>query len=195
MKHTTSRMLFSYWNTLRGDRPAPERGDIDPGQIRHVLANTFILELGPDHDADIRLAGTRLCALFGRELKGEAFDSLWVASSRSEIQRCIDVVVEESTGIVAGIVGIAQESRTIPLEMILLPLRRHGKADSRILGALAPAALPSWIGMHRVSRLDVISVRVISPNRREIASFGGGDRSRETARPLVVHKGGPVAQD
>jgi hypothetical protein len=192
MKHTTSRMLFSYWDTLRGDRPAPERGDIDPGQIRHVLANTFILELGPEHGATIRLAGTRLCALFGRELKGEAFGSLWREPSRSEIQRCIDIVVQESAGVVAGIVGIAQESRTVPLEMILLPLRRHGKADSRILGALAPASLPSWIGMHPVSRLDVTSVRMISPNRREIAGFGASNRGRET-RPFVVHAGGRVA--
>ncbi len=45
MKHPTSRMLFSYWDSLRGDRAAPERGEIEPGAIRHILAETFILDL------------------------------------------------------------------------------------------------------------------------------------------------------
>src|SRR5918997_383905 len=72
MKHPTSRMLFSYWDALRGDRAAPERGDVEPGDIRHILADTFILEIGEDRRATFRLGGTRVCALFARELKGQA---------------------------------------------------------------------------------------------------------------------------
>jgi hypothetical protein len=192
MKLTTSRMLFSYWDTLRGNRPAPERGDIDPGQIRHVLANTFILELGPNQVASVRLAGTRLCALFGRELKGESFVSLWLEPARPEIQRCVGIVTDESAGVVAGVVGVSLDNCTVVLEMILLPLRRHGRADSRILGALAPAALPSWAGVQPLARLDLASVRVISPSRSEVAGLGAGDRHAETRRPFVVHKGGRV---
>ena len=51
MKHSTSRMLFSYWDALRGERAAPERSEIEPGEIRHILADTFILEIGPDRRA------------------------------------------------------------------------------------------------------------------------------------------------
>ena len=42
MKHATTRMLFAYWDTLRGERAAPDRGEIEPGEIRHILADTFI---------------------------------------------------------------------------------------------------------------------------------------------------------
>ena len=47
MKLAASRELFAYWCGLRGARSAPERDDVDPGAIRGVLADTFILE----HDA------------------------------------------------------------------------------------------------------------------------------------------------
>ncbi len=70
MKHPTSRLLHAYWNGLRGARAAPERGEIEPGEIRHVLADSLILEIdAPRQSATVRLAGTRLCALFGAELR------------------------------------------------------------------------------------------------------------------------------
>ena len=71
MKHAASRELYAYWEERRGQRPAPERADIEPGAIRQALSDTFILELEAADGHSFRLAGTRVCALFGRELKGE----------------------------------------------------------------------------------------------------------------------------
>src|SRR5918998_5486764 len=102
MKHATTRMVFSYWDSLRGERAAPERGEIEPGAIRHALADTFILELAPDRTAAIRLAGTRLCALFGRELRGKPFANLW-AESAADLDHYLGVVIEETTGLVVGL--------------------------------------------------------------------------------------------
>ena len=44
MKHPSNRELFNYWNERRGPRLAPERADIEPSAIRHVLGDTFVLE-------------------------------------------------------------------------------------------------------------------------------------------------------
>ena len=79
MKHPSIRELFDYWNKRRGGRPAPERGEIEPGAIRHVLADTFILAFDAGAGHPFRIAGTRVCALFGRELKGAAF---WTCGRR-----------------------------------------------------------------------------------------------------------------
>jgi hypothetical protein len=67
MKHSSIRELFDYWNERRGRRAAPERGDIEPGDIRGVLADTFILAFDAPASHPFRIAGTRVCALFGRE--------------------------------------------------------------------------------------------------------------------------------
>jgi hypothetical protein len=66
MKHAASRELYAYWQEKRGTRPAPERTEIEPGAIRGVLADAFILALDRGSGHPIRLAGTRLCALFGQ---------------------------------------------------------------------------------------------------------------------------------
>ena len=44
MQKKSSKLLFAYWNSLRGARSAPDRRDLDPTQIRDALANTFILQ-------------------------------------------------------------------------------------------------------------------------------------------------------
>ena len=71
MKNASSQELYAYWEKQRGTRSAPARTDIEPGAIRHILSDAFILALDGDAGHPFRLAGTRLCALFGRELKGE----------------------------------------------------------------------------------------------------------------------------
>jgi hypothetical protein len=77
MKHPSNRELFDYWNERRGERLAPERADIEPAAIRHVLGDTFVIEMSGSDSHQFRIAGTRLCALFGRELKAESFLKLW----------------------------------------------------------------------------------------------------------------------
>ena len=149
MKHATTRMIFGYWDALRGERSAPERGEIEPGEIRHVLADTFVLEVAPERTATIRLAGTRICAFFGRELRGEAFDRLWHPSAAEDVHHAIEAVVEEAAGVVAGLSAATEEGASAELEMILLPLRHRGRPHTRILGALSPAVVPPWIGLYR----------------------------------------------
>ena len=83
MKQASSRELFGYWTARRGTRPAPERGEIEPSAIRRALGDVFILEFDRHQSHPFRLAGTRVCALFGRELKNEPFLSLWDAPSRA----------------------------------------------------------------------------------------------------------------
>lgn len=195
MKHATTRTIFSYWDALRGERAAPERGEIEPGEIRHALADTFILELGAARAAEIRLAGTRFCAFFGRELRGSPFHRLWSDEATHDVIHLIDVVVDETAGVVAGVVGATDEGDTVEFEMVLLPLRHRGKTHSRLLGAISPAEVPSWIGLRPIVSLTLKSLRVI---RTSGPTAQGGDSEKETAeaeaherrRLFVVHSGG-----
>jgi hypothetical protein len=163
MKQATTRMLFSYWDGLRGARAAPERGEIEPGAIRHVLPDTFILELDRERRASIRLAGTRLCALFGGELKERSFARRGRHAAGAAARRCLDIVVDDAAGVVVGLVGTTPRDARLDLEMVLLPLRHRGQPHVRILGALAPAIVPAWLGFDTVTRLETVSLRVLTP--------------------------------
>ena len=87
MKLDGSIALFQYWNRLRAGRAAPKRTEIEPADIKTLLADTFILEKDARGEAVFRLAGTRLCASYGRELKGFAFASLWKEKDQRMIAR------------------------------------------------------------------------------------------------------------
>src|SRR5438034_5584675 len=102
MKHASSQELFAHWRDRRGARIAPERAEIDPGAIRKALGDAFLLGLDAETDPAFRLAGTRVCALFGRELKGEAFVGLWQTDDHAAVRDLLAIVAEETVGAVAG---------------------------------------------------------------------------------------------
>ncbi len=157
MKHPSTRELFEYWNERRGTRLAPERADIEPSAIRQVLGDTFVLEANGIENHLFRLAGTRLCALFGRELKTESFIKLWQRSGQTAMRELISVVMEEKVGIVASVTGATSDDTLAPvhLELLLLPLAFQSRAEARVLGALAPMAAPYWLGAKAIGPLTL----------------------------------------
>jgi hypothetical protein len=154
MKHPSIRHLFDYWNGRRGRRVAPARSDIEPTAIRHVLADTFILSGDPRRGYQFRIAGTRVCALFGRGLKGDAFLDLWAPASRDEIGTILSTVSDEAVGVVASATGSNAAGAALDLELLLLPLS-YGHRDERLFGAVVPTAPPRWLGTHPLSNLRI----------------------------------------
>jgi hypothetical protein len=193
MKHPANRDLFAYWNERRGLRIAPERGDIEPNAIRHVLGDTFFLATDAAN-YPFRLAGTRLCALFGRELKNESFFNLWGKSDQLAMRNLIAVAMDEKVGVVASAIGRTTDGAplAVNLELLLLPLAQRGRADARLLGALAPLTVPYWIGAKAVGALELGMLRHIGPMVDQIPPprFVAGAQSGQIRRGLMVYDGG-----
>jgi len=129
MKHAASRELYAYWQEKRGSRPAPERTEIEPGAIRGVLADAFILSLDRTARHPIRLAGTRMCALFGREIKGESFLDLWASTNRATMEGLLSILADECTGTVAGATGQNEAGESVELELLLLRSASGGRSS------------------------------------------------------------------
>ena len=86
MKHPLTRELYDYWNGRRGEEAMPERVDIDPAAIRRILADTFVLAVEPGQNPRFRVAGTKVCGLFGRELRGDDFMGLWGEADARQVR-------------------------------------------------------------------------------------------------------------
>jgi hypothetical protein len=191
MKTAPTRKLFAYWNARRGSRLAPERGDIEPGAIREVLGDSFIISFDSADDHPFRLAGTRVCALFGRELKGAPFAQLWDFAGRARIRELATTVADEADPIVAGVVAHTDEGSQADLELLLLPLYHRGKMRVRLLGVLAPHVVPYWLGAEHVVELTLGAVRHLGGAiaTTDAPSFAKG--APGAGRPyLIVHDGG-----
>ena len=197
MKHPTSRMLHAYWERLRGERAAPERAEIEPGEIRHLLADSLILELDmAARSATIRLAGTRVCALYGRELKGEAFARLW-GSQAPDPWRIVEIGACDTLGVVAGLRGTNAAGEEADLELLLLPLRHRGRTQVRALGTLSLEGTPHWIGLRPLMQAETTSLRILPSRRAEAAPparpavrTGAGYPGPVRRGHLLVHAGG-----
>jgi hypothetical protein len=191
MKHAASRELYAYWEEKRGTRQAPERAEIEPGAIRGVLSDAFILALDRNAGHPIRLAGTRVCALFTREIKGEHFLDLWAAASRSVVGGLLAVLADECTGTIAGVTAQNADGEQIDLELLLLPLSTPRLSLARAIGVLAPLKVPLWLGASPIGGLTLGSRRHIG------AALDKGILPRFMApriwRGLTVYDGGRTA--
>ncbi len=167
MKQDGSIALFHYWNRLRRGRPSPKRTEIEPADIKALLADTFILERGTRDEAVFRLAGTRLCATYGRELRGFSFPSLWREKDQRLVARLVHGVFESNNVVVIAFEGISGNGRSNPFEMVILPLD-GGVANQRCLGAVSAALKPFWLGADPIVEARIESVRVVDPDREPI---------------------------
>ena len=176
MRHATSRELFAYWNRIRGSEPAPRRSDIEPGDIRRVLPDTFILEVIAPGNQRVRLAGTRMCALYGREIKGGNFLDLWSDEDRASIAGAAERVAEEGAGVVIEVELVSARDRTVGCEFLLLPLRHGPASHDRILGSCAVHRRPYWFGTDRIVRQSIAGLQLVEPGRSPAALGPDGNR-------------------
>ncbi len=190
MKHAASRELYAYWDEKRGTRRAPERAEIEPGAIRGVLSDAFILALDRNCGHPVRLAGTRVCALFGREIKGEPFVDFWAASSRPTVEGLLSILADECTGTVAGVTAQNGDGESIDLELLLLPLGIRRPTFARTIGVLAPLKVPPWLGATPVGTLTIGGRRHIGAEleKRLLPRF----MAPRARRGLMVYDGGRV---
>jgi len=162
MRHNTSKKIFTYWNNLRGSRIAPERTEIEPSDIRDVLGDTFILEVDYLYRTiSFRLAGTKLCSSYGRELKSVGYLGLWDETDNLKIFDAVKQVYEHAKPVVIAHLAETQNNQFLEYETILLPLSNGTSQTVRILGAAAPSTVPSWVGIDAIINNRIKSVRDI----------------------------------
>ncbi|SFV31054.1 hypothetical protein SAMN05216456_1218 [Devosia crocina] len=164
MQMPSSNTLYTYWNTIRGARSAPDRKDIDPTRIREALANTFILELSEDDKFSFRLAGSHLCTSYCRELKGRSFSGLWHERDQDAMDTLIRAVTEDHAVALVTFQGTTALHTKTTFELILMPLRHNGSSHTRILGGMTAVEEPYWLGVQPIVEQRIVGLRLIWPD-------------------------------
>ncbi|TPM41737.1 PAS domain-containing protein [Mesorhizobium sp. B2-3-4] len=164
MNQNGSITLFQYWNRLRDGRPAPKRSEVEPADIKSLLADTFILEKDTRGQPVFRLAGTRLCAYYGRELKGFSFPSLWREKDQRLVSRLIHGVFDQKSVVLIIFEGFSRNGRSNRFELLALPLD-GGIENPRCLGVISAAEKPFWLGADPITDALIDSIRVIDPEK------------------------------
>lgn len=165
MQKKSSKILYDYWNELRGARSAPDRRNIDPTRIREALANTFILQTEEGAESfNFRLAGSHLCAAYCRELKSRSFSELWHERDRDAIATLIRAVTDDHAVALVTFTGTTAVGTQTKFETILLPLHHNGTTNTRILGGMTALDEPYWFGMQPIVEQRITGLRLIWPD-------------------------------
>ncbi|MEO1702030.1 MAG: PAS domain-containing protein [Pseudomonadota bacterium] len=160
MHHRGTLQLFHYWTQQRGRRPAPKRADISPAAISNVLGNTFILE-GDTPGTRFRLAGTRLCSVFGQELRGLSLPDLFTPRDRGLISRAVNAVAHGGNIVVGETVAHSDDDKQISLEILIMPL---GDQNVRILGSIQFLEEPYWLGATPLGKMELLTLKHADPD-------------------------------
>ena len=167
MKHRSTIAIFSEWQRLarteRGTFRAPMRERIEPRKLGRHLSDLFFLEAGEHGDLSFRLAGTRICTLFGRELKNTRFHSLWSERDRAALRETSQIVSGLEIPALISHVGISMSGRSLGLEMFLAPLEA---ADGQIsiLGSIAVLDSVTWVGADPIVLGHLNSIEPVAPD-------------------------------
>jgi hypothetical protein len=183
MKHSSNREFFAYWDKKRGEARAPDRGEIEPGAVRELLGDIFVLSYDGAAGHPFRVAGTRVCALLGCDLKDRSFSALFKPDTRREIEDIIAVVAEEMLAAVAGITATAEDGSPAHLELLLLPFSARAHTPLSLTGLLAP-----FESGHRVLRdFKLTSWRYLAHPPQKLVPRAL--RKLKIARGLMVYEG------
>jgi hypothetical protein len=164
MQQPTTRQLYAYWDHVRNGRVAPRRFEIEPSMIAAVLPETFIVEGTGALGYRFRLAGTRICEQFGRELRGADLLSLWQGADRDAVASLLRNVVAD------GVVGHGHfrayscSDRQASFEFVLLPLIHTGDTINRVLGAITAIEPPFWLGAEPLLRQEILELNLHRPD-------------------------------
>ena len=164
MQQITSRQLYAYWDRIRNGRIAPRRFEIEPGQIASVLPETFIAEHVGVPGCRFRLVGTKICAQFGRELRGTDLLSLFGPEDRDALASLLRSVYRDAAMGEIQFEAYTEAHRNAKFELILLPLIHTGNSINRILGAMSAYDPPFWLGATPLRRCEIVQADLRWPD-------------------------------
>lgn len=130
--------MFAYWASLRRGASLPSRVDLHPGRIKRMLPTVSLIDVKRDLDGAVdyrlRLAGTGLYSVYGREITGRTLDDVYnnaaVEYWRKELGK---VVNERRPGV--GVHSLAWKgSPHMSILWLRLPLASNGRDVDMILG-------------------------------------------------------------
>lgn len=164
MQQKTNKILYAYWNEVRGSRIAPRRFEIEPARIGSILPETFILERVDAANYRYRLSGTRIFEEFGIEFRSTNFLDHWSSADRTILQRHLqELTTHGGTGEIA-FTATGLQGLPVVFEAILLPLIHTHNVIDRFLGAISAINPPPWLGEQRLTERALVSHSIDCPS-------------------------------
>jgi len=127
--------MFAYWASRREGGRLPARAHIDPCEMKRHLPTVSLTEVSAEpRNYRLRLAGTGLYGVYGREITGKMLDEVYAPPAADYWRAQLNQVVEERRP-AAGVHSLAWRGAPhLSILWIRLPLASDGRSVDMILG-------------------------------------------------------------
>jgi hypothetical protein len=127
--------LYAYWAGLRHGPQLPGRGDIRPDDFKRLLPTISLIDVCRDPlDFRLRLAGTGLYGVYGREITGRSLTEVYNTAAADYWRTELTKLVEERRPAV-GVHNLAWRGAShLSILWLRLPLASNGRDVDMILG-------------------------------------------------------------
>jgi hypothetical protein len=160
--HPGSRHLFSHWEALRSERACPTREEFEFSAIKHQLPDMIVIDRDFLRNSfKYRLAGSRPCALFNRNLTGTDVMAGWDKFEADVIARHLNTVLNRKQPAIIRMRLTTDRGQVVAAEMIALPVYMRGSNRMQIIGGLFPFRAAQSLGHSAVVKQELMSARVI----------------------------------
>lgn len=129
--------LFAYWASLRQSGRLPGRRDIDPEGFKRLLPTVSLIDVLPGEgrrDYRLRLAGTGLYTVYGREITGRALGDVYGPRAAEYWREELDKIVDDRRPGVGCHNLSWRGAGHLSLLWLRLPLASNGTDVDMILG-------------------------------------------------------------
>ena len=127
--------LFAYWASRRRGARLPSRSVIHPSHFKRYLPTVSLIDVrGEPREYRVRLAGTGLYSVYGREITGRSLDDIYSSTAADYWRNELDHVVEDRRPAV-GVHNLAWRGAPhLSILWIRFPLSSDGEEVDMILG-------------------------------------------------------------
>ena len=127
--------LFAYWASRRQSGRLPCRGNIHPSHFKRLLPTISLIDVMPEQPRyRLRLAGTGLYPVYGREITGRTLEEIYNTAAADYWRGELDKVVRDRRPSV-GVHSLSWRGAShISILWIRLPLAANGSDVGMILG-------------------------------------------------------------
>ena len=129
--------LFAYWASMREGARLPARRHLDPADIKRLLPTVSLIDVtraGDAVDFRIRLAGTALYGVYGREITGKRLSDIYNTAAADYWRFELGKVAAQGRP-AAGVHNLAWRGAShLSILWLRLPLAANGRDVDMILG-------------------------------------------------------------
>lgn len=163
MLHQAAQKLLDHWQDLAAHSALPGRHQLDPLILGSALPALVLADIvSPDY-LRLRLAGSRLCTLYGREMRGTNLLDLWRGDCRRTLRSLIGNLHAQAVPAHLNLLAHYATDTAVPGDLMLLPLADRFGGYTHIAGALSVQPSPHARAGLPPNRLEITGLSLANP--------------------------------